>query len=133
MFSLAGVDATVSVDGKTVTIKYKSAGKAEQPITLTADKILGAAVWTGLLTGQFSVHYTDGSATNQYRSVEFRVADKEWWDAMASAVIKAVARAQPKTRSRTADKAPADAPPSFNNWLSRTVGYEAQQQPAPGP
>lgn len=129
MFTLVGVDASVTVDGRTVTIKRASAGGDEQPITLTADSINGAAVWTGLLTGQFSVHYRDGSAANTFQSVQFRVADKEWWDAMASAVMDVVGRS---TRGRSTDKtqvdAPPAAPPSFSNWLNRTVGFDAQQK-----
>lgn len=133
LFALAGLDATVAVDGRTVTIK-RTSEKGARSITVPAESIQGAAVWTGLRTGQFSVHYSDKSHDVTYQSVRFKTADKEWWDAMATAILAAVARTIPATRNRSGDSTPADSatatPPTFDNWLNRTVGYDAEQPAA---
>ena len=156
MFSLSGLDGSVAINGRTVTVKYESAAKV-----LTAESIRGAAVWTGVLTGQFSIHYVaaphtaqgkesgagagPGAATRvttsvEYVSVQFKAADKGFWDAMATAIMATARAAASSTAAPSAApsaaKQPADASPSpspspeatpphgFDNWLNRTLGLE---------
>jgi hypothetical protein len=136
LLSLIGLDGSVAVDGKTITVKRGSGKGSEKPIVLTAESIMGAAVWTGVLTGQFSLHYNPGSPTGvdspptQFLSVRFKPADKEWWDAMASTVIAAASRAHHSSGKPVADEVVADAipaaPPTFDRWLNRTLGLDAQ-------
>jgi hypothetical protein len=136
LFSLTGLDGSVTIDGRIITVKRDSGKGSERPVVLAAESIMGAAVWTGVLTGQFSVHYGAGSPRgvgsppSEFLSVQFKPADKEWWDAMASAIIKVVSRSNPGTSRPVADKAVTDAnppaPPSFDRWLNRTLGLDAQ-------
>ena len=152
MFSLSGLDGSVAINGRTVTVKSESAAKV-----LTAESIRGAAVWTGVLTGQFSIHYVaaphtaqgkesgagagPGAATRvttsvEYVSVQFKAADKGFWDAMATAIMATARAAASSTAAPSAAKQPADASPSpspspeatpphgFDNWLNRTLGLE---------
>lgn len=142
MFNLSGLDGSVTINGRTVTVKHDSATQA-----LPAESIRGAAVWTGVLTGQFSVHYVaapraargketaagTGAGTRvEYVSVQFKAADKGFWDAMASAVMTAARAAASATTAPVVAKQVADAPPSpeaapphgFDNWLNRTLGLE---------
>jgi hypothetical protein len=136
LFSLTGLDGSVAVDGRTITVKRDSGEGSGKPIVLAAESVRGAAVWTGVLTGQFSVHYSPGSPRGvdapplEFLSVQFKAADKEWWDAMASAVIGAVSRSNPSTGGPVADKAVTDAipaaPPTFDRWLNRTLGLDTQ-------
>lgn len=139
MLSLIGLDGSVAIEGRTVTVKRDSGKKGQKPIVLSADSVLGAAVWTGALEGQFSVHYRYRPASSaggdpasvEYVSVRFAPADKDWWDAMASTVMGVVRRSGPATGARAADKAVADAipagTPSFDGWLNRTIGLEAEK------
>jgi len=132
--SLIGLDGSVAIEGRTITVKRDS---GQKPVVLSADSVLGAAVWTGALEGQFSVHYRPASsaggdpASVEYVSVRFAAADKDWWDAMASTVMGVVRRSRPATGGRAADKAVADAipagTPSFDGWLNRTIGLEADK------
>jgi hypothetical protein len=136
LLSLIGLDGSVAVDGRTITVKRDSGKGSAKPIVLAAESIMGAAVWTGVLTGQFSLHYTPASPRGvdspptEFLSVQFKPADKEWWDAMASAVIGAASRSSRGTGKPVADKAVTDAtpaaPPSFDRWLNRTLGLDAQ-------
>jgi hypothetical protein len=136
LLSLIGLDGSVTVDGRTVTVKRDSGKGSAKPIVLTAESIMGAAVWTGVLTGQFSVHYNPGSPRGvdspptEFLSVRFKPADKEWWDAMASTVIAVAGRAHRSSGRPVADEAVTDAtpaaPPSFDRWLNRTLGLDAQ-------
>ena len=142
MFNLSGLDGSVTINGRTVTVKHDSATQ-----TLPAESIRGAAVWTGVLTGQFSVHYVAapraargketaagaGTGTRvEYVSVQFKAADKGFWDAMASAVMTAARAAASATTAPVVAKQLADTPPSpeaapphgFDNWLNRTLGLE---------
>ncbi len=162
MFSLSGLDGSVAINGRTVTVKNESATKV-----LTAESIRGAAVWTGVLTGQFSIHYVAaphtaqgkesgagarvgagaGAATRvtasvEYVSVQFKAADKGFWDAMATTIMATARAAASSTAAPSAApaaaKQPADAspspspspsseatpPPGFDNWLNRTLGLE---------
>lgn len=149
MFSLSGLDGSVTINGRTVTVKRESVAKV-----LAVESIRGAAVWTGVLTGQFSVHYVpvpraarDGetgvgtgagvgtrvaASSVEYISVQFKAADKDFWDAMASAIMTAARTAASSTAAPAVAKQPADAPPSpeatpphgFDNWLNRTLGLE---------
>lgn len=137
LFSLTGLDGSVAIDGQTITVKRDSGGGNEKPTVVVAKSVKGAAVWTGVLTGQFSVHYSPGSTQgaesppDKFLSVQFKAADKEWWDAMASAVMKVVARSKPAPVGPVADKAVTDAvpaaPPTFDGWLNRTLGFDAQK------
>lgn len=136
MFSLAGLDGSVAIDGRTITVKRDSGEGSKKPIVLPADSVKGAAVWTGVLTGQFSVHYSPGSRRGvdssplEFLSVQFKPADKEWWDAMASAIMRAVSRSNPSTGEPVAARAVTDAspaaPPTFDRWLNRTLGLDTQ-------
>ena len=135
MVSLTGLNGSITVDGRTVTIKRNAAASGQRGGTLTvlnADSIEAAVVWTGVGEGRFSLQYTAGGerASNpraaEFLWIRFKPADKEWWDAMASAVMRAARRS-----SRAADNpaangtAPVDAvpaaPPSFDGWLNRTL------------
>lgn len=134
MFSLTGLNGSIAVDGRTVTVKHDAAGGRGNPVVLTVDAIDGAVVWTGLGESRFSLQYTTGrDRGNEPRPAEFlwirfAAADKEWWDAMASAVMKAARRTRAADDVGAAGKASADdaaAPPSFDGWLNRTLGLEA--------
>lgn len=135
MFSLAGLNGSIKVDGRTITVKHDAGHGGGKPIVLTADAIDGAVVWTGLSESRFSLQY---STVREHRNdprpaeflwIRFAAADKEWWDAMASAVMKAARRARTADDIETAGKAPAAdapaAPPSFDGWLNRTLGLDA--------
>lgn len=136
LLSLNGVDGRVTLDGRTVKIQQISGGESGAPVVLTVESIMGVAVWTGVLTAQFSVHYSTaaalsmGTPPDQSLSVGFDPADKQWWDAMASSIMRAVSRAKPAPGRRAADKATADAihgaPSNFDTWLNRTLGLHAQ-------
>lgn len=141
MLSLAGLDGSVAIDGRTITVKRGSGEGSKKPIVLAAESVRGAAVWTGVLTGQFSVHYSPNSRRGvdpplEFLSIQFKPADKEWWDAMASAVMRAASRANPSTGAPATDKAPTDAspaaPPNFDRWLNRTLGLDAQNPAGSG-
>ena len=142
MFSLSGLDGSVAINGRTVTVKHESVSKV-----LAAESIRGTAVWTGVLTGQFSVHYVAapraargketaagaGTGTRvEYVSVQFKAADKDFWDAMAAAIMTAARAAASAAAAPAIAKQPTDAPPSpeaapphgFDNWLNRTLGLE---------
>lgn len=137
MFSLAGLDGLITVDGRTVTLKPDLAapgGKAEA-IVVPADSIRAAVIWTGLSESRFGVQYSHGSDQKAGASalelmwVRFNNSEKEWWDAMASAVMKAARRAappdiaSPDAAGTSADTRPT-APPSFDGWLNRTLGLD---------
>ena len=135
MFSLTGLDGTVSVVGRTITVKRPSG----ETTVLAAESIVGAAVWTGVVSAaQFSLHYRRGPAAGidatpaEFLSVRFRAGEKEWWDAMASAVMAVVTRSVSGAPGRAADRESADAAPAapatFDRWLNRTIGTEAQKQ-----
>jgi hypothetical protein len=139
LFKLTGLTGSVTLDGGTITVKTDSGKGAAKPVVLAVDSIKGAAVWTGVLGGQFSVHYSAGTARGaaapvEFLSVPFKAADKEWWDAMAAAVMGAVRRTRSAAASPAAETAAAaageaipPAPPNFDSWLNRTLGLDAQR------
>jgi len=142
VFSLTGLNGSVTVDGRTVTVKPGTSREGDGEATvLKADTIEGAVVWVGVGEGRFSVQYNLGpdrrtdsrGGAPEFLWIRFRLADKEWWDAMASAVMKA-ARRSSGTADETAAATPAAAvpvdalsaaPPSFDGWLNRTLGLDA--------
>lgn len=137
VFSLTGLNGSIAVDGRTVTVKPESTGgRAGRPVVLTADSIEGAVVWTGVSESRFSLQYSTGPGRGsdprpaEFLWIRFTASDKEWWDAMASAVMKLARRSRHAgDDAATSGKAPADAvsaaPPSFDGWLTRTLGLDA--------
>jgi hypothetical protein len=111
VLSLKGLDGSVAIDEGVVRVTCDSGTTPGKPIALAAASIKGAAVWTGVLGGQFSVHYRPAAAksadasSDAFLSVTFRAADKEWWDAMASTIMAAVRRAEAAERKVAAGSA----------------------------
>ena len=135
MFSLNGLNGSIKVDGRSVTVTPDSTGaRGGKPVVLSASTIEGAVVWTGVDESRFSLQYSTGpdhgSGTRpaEFLWIRFAASDKEWWDAMASAVMKLARRSRPGGEHATSGKAPADAgsaaPPSFDGWLNRTLGLD---------
>lgn len=171
MFNLTGLNGSVKVDGQTVTVKSEELGA--KPVVMAADSIGGVFVWTGVGAGQFAVQFKrsgrgNDSVANEFAWIRFNSAHKEWWDAMASAIMNAVhasgraggttpdkaaaksggkpaAKAAGKpagaaaakttdkaatAADKAADSAEATSPTSFDSWLTRTLGLDAQQRDA---
>lgn len=89
--SLTGINGSVALNGQTVTVKTIEDGGPARATAVRVGSVKGAAVWTGRIGGQFSLHYgsADGGA-DRFLSVRFKATDKEWWDAMAAAVMDVV-------------------------------------------
>jgi len=117
LFKLTGLNGSVAIDGRTVTVtRHSGSGKAsEKPTTLAAESIKGVSVWTGVTGGLFSVDCSTGASPGtssppaEFLSVQFNAGHKEWWDAMAAAIMGVVRRPAPGTGGTIADKAVAGA------------------------
>ena len=134
MFKLTGINGSVEIDDRIIIVRSGSGEEGKTPVVLAAGSIQNVAVWTKVSEGEFSIKYLPAALPNaderpaEILTVRFRAPAKEWWDAMASAIMAAVRKSQPATAAPVAGKVVEDAVPAalqaVGNWLSKTLGLD---------